>query len=92
MSDNFIHKITLECLTNQTNLEVFTKDFQKEVKKEDIDFYKKKILQLTKDLLLNENVDDEYLYDVKKNYEKYVKNCVLYFKEKEKQKEAYNKI
>jgi hypothetical protein len=90
MTDNFIHKVTLECLTNQKNLEVFTKDFQKEVKKEDIDFYKKKILQLTKDLLLNENVDDEFLYDVKKSYEKYAKSCVLYFKEKDKQKDNNN--
>jgi hypothetical protein len=56
------------------------------VKKEDIDFYKKKILQLTKDLLLNETLDDEFLYDVKKQYEKYAKACVVYLRNKDKNK------
>ncbi len=86
MENDFIHKVTLECLTNQTNLEVFTKNFSKEVKKDDIDLYKKKILQLTKDLLLNDTPHDDFLYDVKKQYDKYVKACVIYLRNKENNK------
>jgi len=82
MSENIIHQITLDCLINK---EVYEKmqHFKKEknVNKKDKKFYRKRILNLTRELLLKK--DDNYNEinpDIKIAFDNYVKTCIHYFK------------
>lgn len=75
-----INQITLEYLINKdqkARLLVPTTNMRKDKK-----FYRRRILNLTKDMLLN-NYSDEVLPDVKDAFDKYVKTCIGYFKIKD---------
>jgi hypothetical protein len=82
MTEDFINQITLDCLINK---EVYDKMIimkkQKNVNKKDKKFYRKRILNLTKELLLKK--DDDYSEinpDIKFCFDNYVKTCIHYFK------------
>ena len=82
MSEDLINQITLDCLINK---EVYEKmhEFKKQriVNKKDKKFYRKRILNLTKELLLKK--DDDYSEinpDIKISFDNYIKTCIQYFK------------
>ena len=82
MSENLINQITLDCLINKEvyeKMHAFKK--QKIVNKKDKKFYRKRILNLTRELLLKK--DDDYSEinpDIKYSFENYTKTCIHYFK------------
>jgi hypothetical protein len=82
MSENIITQITLDCLINK---EVYEKmqhlRKQRNVNKKDKKFYRKRILNLTRELLLKK--DDDYSEinpDIKFSFDNYIKTCIQYFK------------
>ena len=80
---NYVDEITLECLMNK---EQYAKHIKKEpvvttkVNKSDRKFYKKRIYDLTKQLLNNEPVSENIFPDVTNGFQNYIKACVDYFK------------
>jgi len=82
MSENIITQITLDCLLNKEvyeKMQHFKK--QKNVNKKDKKFYRKRILNLTRELLLKK--DDDYSEinpDIKFGFDNYIKTCIQYFK------------
>jgi len=78
--NNFINQITIDYLINKgiykTHLD---KVKMKNTNKKDKKFYRKRILNLTKEFLLF-NEKEDILPDVKNAFENYVKTCVEYFK------------
>ena len=83
MSDNMndiIHNITIEYLINKQYHNSFKKDGEilNLINKRDKKFYKKRILNVTRDLFLNDDVNVSP--DVKKSYDNYIKHCIEYFK------------
>jgi len=82
MSEEIINQITLDCLVNK---EVFEKmhEFKKQkiVNKRDKKFYRKRILNLTRELLIKK--DDNYNEinpDIKLSFDNFIKTCIQYFK------------
>jgi hypothetical protein len=76
MSEEFVNKVTLEYLVNKDyNVTVKTSKVDKRDKK----FYRKRIFNLTKEILSNEEPAD-VLPDVKHAFDNYVKHCINYFK------------
>lgn len=83
MSDimnDIIHNITFECLVNKQYHNFFKKNGEIliSVNKRDKKFYKKRILNVTRDLFLNDDVNVSP--DVKESYNNYIKHCIEYFK------------
>ena len=96
MENNIIHQITIDCLLNKdqknkishyssSNLNghidyktIQTNHSIKQEKK----FYRRRILNLTKEMLLN-NYSEDLLRDVKDSFNNYVKTCIGYFKIKD---------
>ena len=90
---DIIENIDYNNKLNQLNIEYLTNNKQKNklnqhknsflLNKKDKKFYRRRILNLTKDLCFN-NCPDDLLIDVKESYETYVKTCISYFKLKDK--------
>lgn len=79
MTEDFINKITLEYLLNKEyNLSVNAPKAIN-INKNDKRFYRKRVYNLTKDLLVGEP-PDSLSGDVKYSFENYVKSCIQYFK------------
>lgn len=83
MTDNIndiLHNITMEYLINKQYHVFFKKDGEilNSINKRDQKFYKKRILQVTRDLFLND--DFNVSPDVKDSYNNYIKHCIEYFK------------
>jgi len=77
MSEEFVNKVTLEYLVNKEyNI---TLKASKNVNKKDKKFYRKRIFNLTKELLSNEEPSN-LLPDVKYAFDNYMKHCINYFK------------
>jgi len=82
MSEELINQITLDCLVNK---EVYIK-MQKQnttnnANKKDKKFYRKRILNLTRELLLKKQDDyNEINPDIKSSFDHFVKTCSHYFK------------
>ena len=80
MSEKYIQQITLECFMNK---EQWNKSKETEIVKQshakDTRFYKKRIIQLTKDIL-NNTPPPELLNDVSFAFHHYLKSCIRYFK------------
>ena len=76
--DVSLNTIDLEYLMNPafSNLRVQPKEDEVEVLKTDIEFYKKRIFKLTKDLLRNTPITTE----VDRGFLEYAKICINYFK------------
>ena len=86
MSDKLVHQITLDCLINK---EIFNKQKSIEkhmkVNKKDKKFYRKRILNLTRELLLSgkdkENENESIIPpDLLYSFNNYVKTCINNFK------------
>lgn len=79
MSDQLVQNITIDCLINKElyNKSMLTKDAQKSNKK-DKKFYRRRVLNLTKQLLLNETL--ELPDDVYYCFNQYTKACIQHFK------------
>jgi len=94
-SNNYLHQVTLDYLINKVSYKQCLEDNENKIaSKKDKKFYRKRILSLTRDLLLNNN-DTSLLPDVKNAYENYVKICVDYFKildETDILQEDYNEL
>ena len=80
---NYVDEVTLECLMNK---EQYGKHVRKmpaiptKVNNSDRKFYKKRIYDLTKQLLNNEPITENIFPDVTKGFQNYIKACVDYFK------------
>ena len=79
-SESTINQITLDCLLNRTQYEKYlSKQLLNKINEKDRLFYRKRTLNLTKELLKG----DEDLFvspDVKYAFECYIKTCVRYFR------------
>jgi hypothetical protein len=81
MSDAFVNQVTLDCLLNKHQYEKYvSKKISKDVDKKEKKFYRKRILNLTKDLLASEPEVTNLLPDVKYAFDNYVKTCIHSFK------------
>ena len=77
MSEEFVNKVTLEYLVNKEyNVAPSLKN---NVNKKDKKFYRKRVFNLTKELLSNEEPSDLFP-DVKQSFDNYVNHCISYFK------------
>lgn len=77
MSEEFVNKVTLEYLVNKEyNI---THKTSNKVNKKDKKFYRKRIFNLTKELLSNEEPPN-LSPDVKHAFDNYVNHCIHYFK------------
>jgi hypothetical protein len=80
---NYVDEITLECLMNK---EQYARHIKKgpaipiKVNNSDRKFYKKRIYDLTKQLLNNEPVSENMFPDVTNGFQYYIKACIDYFK------------
>lgn len=83
MSDAFVNQVTLDCLLNKHQYEKYiSKKISKDVDKKEKKFYRKRILNLTKDLLSSdaEVNGTNLLPDVKYAFDNYVRTCIHSFK------------
>lgn len=80
MSENFVNQITIDCLLNKEQYQKhLIQTNHKVTHKKDKKFYKKRIYNMTKELLTN-NAPNNLFPDVKYAFENYVKSCIHYFK------------
>ena len=81
MSDAFVTQVTLDCLLNK---EMFNKHIKnqkaKSNNKEERRFYKKRIYNLFKDLLITKEEPEDLLPDVKYAYDNFINSSIHYFK------------
>ena len=81
MSDAFVNQVTLDCLLNK---EMFNKHVKtqkaKLINKEERKFYKKRIYNLFKELLITKEEPEDLLPDVKYAYDNFIYSCINYFK------------
>jgi len=83
MDHNFINQITFDCLmSREFKKKLVFNENRSGLLKKDKKFYRRRILNLTKDMLLN-TYSEEVLPDVKDAFENYVKTCIGYFKIKD---------
>jgi fibrillarin-like rRNA methylase len=81
MTENFVNQINLDYLINTNQLKNhLEKTKNQTASRKDKKFYRKRIMNLTKDLLMCNELEEPLLPDVKGAFENYVKICVEYFK------------
>jgi len=81
MTENFVNQITLDYLINSNQLKNHLEKIKtKSASRKDKKFYRKRIMNLTKDLLICKELEEPLLPDVKETFENFVKTCVEYFK------------
>lgn len=81
MTQEYINQITLDCLLNKEQLNNhISKELSKSINKKDKKFYRKRIFDLTKSLLINKDIPSDLFPDVKYSFDNYVKTCIQYFK------------
>jgi hypothetical protein len=81
MSQAFVDQVTLDCLLNKSlfNNQVKNKKAQS-VNKEDKKFYKKRIYNLFKEILINKSEPENLFPDVKYAYDNFINTSINYFK------------
>jgi hypothetical protein len=81
MSQAFVDQVTLDCLLNKSlfNNQVKNKKAQS-VNKEDKKFYKKRIYNLFKEILINKAEPENLFPDVKYAYDNFINASINYFK------------
>jgi len=81
MSNNFVNQVTLDCLLNK---ELYNKHIQnkraKSLSNQDVRFYRKRIYNLFKELLVSKEEPPDLLPDVKLNYDNFLYSCINYFR------------
>jgi hypothetical protein len=81
MSEAFVNQVTLNCLMNKEQYSKYvTNVVTKTINKRDKKFYRKRIYNLTKELLLTDETQTCLLPDVKYAFDNYIKTCIYYFK------------
>lgn len=81
MTQEYINKITLDCLINKEQFNRYINDkITKTLNKKDKKFYRRRIFDLTKSLLINKNKPTNLPPDVKYAFDNYMKSCIDYFK------------
>lgn len=80
MSDDFVNRVTLDCLLNKEmySNQIKTKK-ERALSKEDKRFYRKRIYSLFKEIISGKPPQDLFL-DVKSTYETFVTTAINYFK------------
>jgi hypothetical protein len=80
MSEAFVNQVTLDCLLNK---EMFNNHIRskksKQLNKEDIKFYKKRIFNLFREIISGKSPED-LLPDVKYAYDSFLNSAIHYFK------------
>jgi hypothetical protein len=81
MSNNFVNQVTLDCLLNK---ELYNKHIQnkraKSLSNQHVRFYRKRIYNLFKELLVSKEEPPDLLPDVKLNYDNFLYSCINYFR------------
>ena len=82
MSNQIIDQITIDCLINKEQYNKYVQHkIDQTICRKDRKFYRKRIVDLTRDLLCKPSVHEkEILPDVKVAFDQYIKTCVEYFK------------
>ena len=81
MSEAFVNQVTLDCLMNKNQYEKYmSKKINKKINNKDKKFYRKRVLNLTRELLLSNDSSLNLLPDVKYSFDNYVNSCIQYFK------------
>jgi hypothetical protein len=81
MSQAFVDQVTLDCLLNKSMFNAHVKNKQAQsVNKEERKFYKKRIYNLFKEMLINKSEPDDLLPDVKYTYDNFINASINYFK------------
>ena len=79
MSDDLVNQITMSCLLDKTLFEkMYNREKNNKPHKKDIKFYRKRLVNITKELLLNQCTEN--IPDIKCAFNNYVKTCIQYFK------------
>jgi len=82
-ANSIIQEITMDCLMSREQKQKLKEySIKQSYNKKDKKFYRRRILNLTREMLLN-NYNDDTLPDVKFAFENYVKTCIGYFKIKD---------
>lgn len=80
MSNSYINQITLDCLLNKETMgKYLMKQREKQINKEELNFYKKRIFNLFKEIISNK-LPDDLQPDVKYAYDCFIKSAINYFK------------
>jgi hypothetical protein len=80
MNESYINQITLDCLLNKDMINKHLRNKKTKVNnKEERRFYRKRIYNLFKELLIEKDPDD-LLPDVKYAYSNFINSCIHYFK------------
>lgn len=80
MSNSYINQITLDCLLNKETMENhMMKQWEKQMNKEELNFYRKRIYNLFKEIISNKPPSD-MPPDVKYAYNTFIKASIHYFK------------
>lgn len=82
MSDEntVISKINLEYLTNKSKSDNQPNATTISKHKKDAKFYRKRIYDLTKQMLNKDDMPSNYPSDIKKSFQQYITSCIEYFK------------
>ena len=80
MSNSYINQITLDCLLNKEMMGThLMKQREKQINKEELNFYRKRIFNLFKEIISN-NSPQDLSPDVKYAYDTFIKSSIHYFK------------
>lgn len=84
---NLVNRITLDCLMSKYQKSKLSNhigemNYNSNNNRKDKKFYRRRIINLTREMLLN-NYSDDILLDVKESFENYVKACIGFFKVKD---------
>ena len=80
MSQSLVNQITLDCLLNKETMEKHViRQREKQINREDLNFYRKRIFNLFKELISN-NKPNDLAPDVKYAYDTFIKSAIGYFK------------
>ena len=81
MSQAFVDQVTLDCLLNKSMFNAHVKNKKAQsINKEERKFYKKRIYNLFKELLINKVEPNDLLPDVKYAYNNFLNASINYFK------------
>ena len=84
MSDAFLNQVTLDCLLNK---DMYNKhllsDKKKTDNKKDKKFYKRRIFNLVKEILITKEAPSDLFPDVKYTFDNFMDSCIHYFKSKD---------
>ena len=80
MSEEYINKITIDCLINKGQYKNKNDPLLEKINKHDKKFYRKRIYNLAKELLLSKEEPKNIFPDVKHSFDNFIKSCIDYFK------------